>query len=120
MIERPLYVNRDENTKKGIPYLINAYLGGGYRIRTGIDNENTVLSWIQKRTLNAGPGGKLIFGTDIHAWFHPAAGLSLNMELPMTKLKLKNIELGSYGLYNIADGRLVDFDPNNPISLILI
>jgi hypothetical protein len=116
LLERPLYVNRDENTKKGIPYLVNAYLGGGYRIRSGIDDKNSILSWIPKRILNAGPGGKLIFGTDVHAWFHPAAGISLNLEIPLTQLKTETVEENTYGMYKITEDRLVDFDPNNEIG----
>jgi hypothetical protein len=115
ILQRPLYVNRDDKTQKGIPYLINAYLGGGYRMRSGLDNTESILSWIPKRILNAGPGGKIIFGTDVHAWFRPEAGISLNMELPLSKLTTENVELGSYGLYNIDESRNVDFDPNNPI-----
>ncbi|MBX3045245.1 MAG: hypothetical protein KIT33_10520 [Candidatus Kapabacteria bacterium] len=112
LLQRPLYINQDPNTRKGIPYLINAYLGGGYRIQTGLSNENTLLSWIPERVLNTGPGGKIIFGTDVHAWFHPEAGLSLNLELPLQSLTTETIDINTYG--RIIPSERIEFDPNDP------
>jgi hypothetical protein len=112
VLQRPLYINQDPNTRKGIPYLINAYLGGGYRVQSGLENDNSLLSWIPNRVLNAGPGGKIVFGTDVHAWFHPEAGLSLNLELPLRKIETETIDVGTYGM--IPANPDVEFDPNDP------
>ncbi len=113
LLQRPLYINNDRETKRGIPYLINAYLGGGYRISNGLSGDNSILSWIKQRTLNAGPGGKLIFGTDVHAWFHPAFGIGLNVELPMQSIATETIDFDSYGKMENMDRR-VDFRPDDP------
>ena len=117
LLQRPLYINTDGRTKKGIPYLINAYVGGGYRIQGGLNNEDNMLSWIPERKLNAGPGGKIIFGADVHAWFLPEAGLSLNLELPMRRLETETIESGTYAYLDPSSlGRKgeIEFDPNDP------
>lgn len=115
LLQRPLYINNDPLTKKGIPYLINAYLGGGYRVSSGLNNDGSLLSWVTSRSLNAAPDGKIIFGTDVHAWFHPQAGISLNLELPLSRIGTKKIDPTTYAQYAIAD-RDVDFNPNNPLS----
>lgn len=115
LLQRPLYINNDPLTKKGIPYLINAYLGGGYRLSSGLNNDGSLLSWVSSRNLNAAPDGKIIFGTDIHAWFHPQAGLSFNLELPLSSIGTEKIEPTSYASYGIGE-RTVDFNPNNPLS----
>lgn len=115
LLQRPLYINNDPLTKKGIPYLINAYLGGGYRVSSGINNDGSLLSWVSSRNLNASPDGKIIFGTDVHAWFHPQAGISLNLELPLSSVGTEKIDPSSYATYSIGE-RNVDFDPNNPLS----
>lgn len=112
LLQRPLYINQDPNTRKGIPYLVNAYLGGGYRIQTGLDNGSSILSWIPARSLNAGPGGKIVFGTDVHAWFHPEAGLSLNLELPLQTLETVTIDESTYARTFPSDR--IEFDPNDP------
>ncbi|MBE2189403.1 MAG: hypothetical protein KGZ71_02195 [Desulfobulbaceae bacterium] len=113
LLQRPLYINTDRETSKGIPYLINAHLGGGYRLSSGLANNNSLLSWVADRTLNAGPGGKLVFGTDVHAWFHPAFGIGLNVELPMQDIGTQTIDFGSYGKMENFD-RAVQFDPSDP------
>lgn len=115
LLQRPLYINNDPMTKKGIPYLINAYLGGGYRLSSGLNNDGSLLSWVSSRNLNAAPDGKIIFGTDVHAWFHPQAGLSLNLELPLSSIGTEKIDPTSYAQYGIGE-RSVDFNPNNPLS----
>ncbi len=51
VLKRPLYVNTDDETKDRIPNLINAYLGGGYRITSGV-NSSSALSWVSKRMRN--------------------------------------------------------------------
>lgn len=117
LLQRPLYVNRDPATRKGIPNLINAYLGGGYRITSGLDNDASLLSWVSKRALNAGPTGKIIFGTDVHAWFHPQVGINLNMEIPLKSLGTEKVEQSTYAQYGFGD-RVVDFNPENPIGMV--
>ncbi len=87
VLKRPLYINEDERTSERIPNLINAYLGGGYRISSGINNDNSALSWISKRYLNSGPSGKLVAGLDFYMPFHPEAGIQMNLELPLEKVK---------------------------------
>ncbi|MDX9791157.1 MAG: hypothetical protein RBT61_10035 [Candidatus Kapabacteria bacterium] len=117
LLQRPLYINKDPKTRKGIPYLINAYLGGAYRIQTGLENDNSLLSWIPNRILNTGPGGKIVFGTDVHAWFHPEAGLSLNLELPLRRLETEAIDVGTYGKMlpdQLNRTERIEFDPNDP------
>lgn len=100
VLQRPLYVNTDENTNKAIPFLLNAYLGGGYRIGTGISDDNSALSWVKNRTLNAGPGGKFIGGFDFHMPFKPEAGVQMNLELPFQSLARDGIDPGDYGVYD--------------------
>jgi hypothetical protein len=117
LLQRPLYINKDPQTRKGIPYLVNAYLGGAYRIQGGLNSENTMLSFIPNRMLNAGSGGKIIFGADVHAWFMPEAGLSLNLELPMKRLETETIDVGTYAMVEPTSlGRKgeIEFDPNDP------
>lgn len=100
VLQRPLYVNTDEKTSKAIPFLLNAYLGGGYRIGTGISDDNSALSWVKNRTLNAGPGGKFIGGFDFHMPFKPEAGIQMNLELPFQSLARDGIDPGNYGVYD--------------------
>jgi hypothetical protein len=83
VLQRPLYVNNDSRTNQTIPYLINAYMGGAYRMTTGIDPSGSVLSWVQERKLNIGPGGKLIGGVDVHMPFKPEFGVHFDVELPL-------------------------------------
>jgi hypothetical protein len=110
LLQRPLYINQDPATRKGIPYLINAYLGGAYRIQSGLSNDNSLLGWIPTRNLNAGPGGKIVFGTDVHAWFMPEAGLALNLELPLQSLHTETIDISTYATQETT----AEFDPNDP------
>lgn len=85
-LTRPLMNNTDPATREYVPRLINAYLGGGYRHSSGIDNAGTAFSWVSNRLLNAGPDGKLVAGFDIHMPFHPQFGIGLNLELPLGNL----------------------------------
>ena len=82
-LQRPLYLNKDVNTSRAIPYLINAYLGGGYRVNSGI-NPSTFLSWVQERTLNGTQNGSLIGGLDFHLPVLPQAGISFQARVPMS------------------------------------
>lgn len=97
VLKRPLYVNKDSRTSDRIPYLINAYLGGAYRISAGITNENSIMSWIPERTLNNSPGGKMVAGLDFHMPFKPEAGVFINMELPLKKLQREFADIEDYG-----------------------
>lgn len=109
LLQRPLYINTDPATRRGIPYLVNAYLGGAYRIQSGLSSDNAILGWIPSRNLNAGPGGKIVFGTDVHAWFMPEAGLSLNLELPLKSLNTETVDISTYA----TQPTNVEFDPND-------
>ena len=111
VLQRPLYPNYDMDTRAKIPYLINAYLGGAYRTTIGIGDKNTVLSWVKGRTLNAGPGGKLIGGIDFHLPMHPNAGVNFKAEIPMQGLNTEGIEEADYGYLPRSD---VDFNPDDP------
>jgi len=83
-LQRPLYQNLDNATRRAIPYLINARFGFGYRMTGGLDGQNKILDFIPGRQLNAGAGGKIVGGLDFHMPFHPQAGLSVNLELPLS------------------------------------
>ncbi len=109
-LQRPLYVNNDPETRKGIPYLINAHLGGGYRITGGLDGNSNILSWVKSRSLNGGTGGKFIAGFDFHMPFHPAAGISINVELPFENMNDTKVDSSTWALYSVANReRKVDF-----------
>lgn len=112
-LKRPLMNNTDPKTRQYVPRLIEAYLGGGYRINSGIDNEGTIFSWVPNRLLNAGPGGKFIGGMDIHMPFHPQFGVGVNMELPLMGLRTESINPTNYGTYSSA---LAGFNRNDPRS----
>jgi hypothetical protein len=112
VLKRPLYVNSSSESSRRIPYLINAYMGGGYRISSGIGESNPVLSWVTQRKLNAGPGGKLIGGLDFHMPFKPEAGISINMELPMRQLREEMVDPTAYYYYPAPD--TVNFAPGSP------
>lgn len=99
LLKRPLYVNHDSKTNDRIPYLINAYLGGAYRIWSGINNKSDIFSWVPTQKINQGPGGKLIAGLDFYTPFHPQFGVHLNMELPVTELKEESVEPDKYYSY---------------------
>jgi hypothetical protein len=111
-LKRPLYENTDTRTRERIPYLINAYMGGGYRITTGLNDDKTVLNWVPGRYLNSGPGGKLVAGLDFHMPFYPEAGIHLNAEIPLTKLTTEAIDRGAYGY--TPNVNKVDFPRNDP------
>lgn len=117
ILKRPLYVNNDPATNKNTPYLINAYLGGAYKITTGLENSSNVFSWLPSRKLNTDPGGKLIFGMDIHMPFHPEAGIHINIEAPINtsdELAIDPTEFGSTMLRPGVDFRRPDPRNGNP------
>lgn len=96
VLQRPLYINDDYRTRGRIPYLINAYLGGGYRITSGMENSSSILNWVQNRQINGSPGGKLIAGADLYMPFHPEAGVSFNLEIPLQSLYTESINEENY------------------------
>lgn len=99
LLKRPLYTNLDVATHGRIPNLINAYLGGAYKINGGLEGNSSILSWIPNRILNGTVGGKMIGGLDVHMPFHPQAGLHLNVELPFQTVGENSIEYKDYGKY---------------------
>lgn len=103
ILKRPLYVNNDHATNKNTPYLINAYLGGTYKITTGLAGSSSVFSWLPSRKLNTDPGGKLIFGMDVHMPFHPEAGIHINIEAPINTSNELAIDPDKYGYSNRVD-----------------
>jgi hypothetical protein len=115
VLQRPLYINKDNATSKSIPYLINAYLGAGYRITSGLSTSNSLFSWVPDRTLNTGPGGKFVAGFDFHMPFHPSAGLALNVELPLQEFRTKTIDKSAWGYLPVADGEL-SFAADSPFN----
>lgn len=103
VLKRPLYVNYDPSTSKGIPFLIDAYLGGAYRITGGIDNKGTILNWVSSRVLNQGPGGKLVAGLDFYMPFYPLVGVHINTEIVLREMQDEVIKPGDYGFTPLRD-----------------
>ncbi|MCX7735670.1 MAG: hypothetical protein N2319_03055 [Candidatus Kapabacteria bacterium] len=103
VLKRPLYVNYDPATSKGIPFLIDAYLGGAYRITGGIDNKGTILNWVSSRVLNQGPGGKLVAGLDFYMPFYPLVGVHINTEIVLREMQDEIIKPGDYGFTPVRD-----------------
>ncbi len=110
IMSRPLYVNNDPGTNKNTPYLINAHLGAVYRTDLGIQNGD-FFSWLPERNLNTDPGGKLIFGMDIHMPFHPEAGIHLKIESPINRRFDMQINPERFATLGITPG--VDFYRND-------
>lgn len=108
VLQRPLYINTDDATRTAIPYLINAHLGVGYRVTSGLTNTNSLFSFQQPRRLNAGPGGKFVGGLDFHLPSHPQFGVSVNLELPFQRLENQGIDVGTYTWYQKEDVRKRD------------
>ena len=100
-LQRPLYINRDVSTSRAIPYLANAYLGGGYRVNSGIDPDGSFLSWVTPRILNGSPSGSFIAGIDFHLPVYPQAGVSVHARLPFESLKTKGVEPEKWGKYDL-------------------
>ncbi|MBM4179355.1 MAG: hypothetical protein FJ211_08500 [Ignavibacteria bacterium] len=96
VLQRPLYVNDDPESRRAIPYLLNARLGFGYRL-TSNPNESSVLNFIPSRKLDAGYGGKFVGALDFNMPFAPQFGLSINAELPLVPVKLtESIDTSTY------------------------
>ncbi len=81
LLQRPLVRNTDEQTRRGIPHLLDVQLGGGYRVTGGLD-PNFLSGIIPVRKLNLAPGGQFVAGADFYFPFHPQAGTHLYVELP--------------------------------------
>lgn len=113
-LQRPLYINQDSKSRKGIPYLINAHLGGTYKINSGMDNDNSLFSWLQQRKLNGSPNGKLLGGIDFHMPFHPYFGVSLVAEVPFEDLSDMGIPENEYAMYDARPE--VGFAPSSPVQ----
>ncbi|HLP28819.1 MAG TPA: hypothetical protein VK147_09270 [Candidatus Didemnitutus sp.] len=115
-LQRPLYENSDPDTRKPIPYLINARLGFGYRMTGNLDGQSRLLDFIPGRKLNGSAGGKIVGGLDFHMPFHPQFGLGLNVELPLQSIDPTNtIDVTSYYIFDIGSRRVTapsyDVDP---------
>lgn len=111
VVQRPLYPNDDPETMKAIPNLLDFHIGMGYRLG---DTSNGLLSFIPTRKLNAGPGGKGVFGFDMHAPFHPQFGVSFHIEVPLAGVdSSSNVDANGYVLYkrDLFDGRPTDVVP---------
>lgn len=111
LLRRPLYINTDPETRPAIPNLINFHIGFGYRLT---DTSNGLLSFIPERRLNAGRGGKGIFGFDLHAPFHPQVGVSFHLEVPMAGIdSTVTIDKPTYSVYRRTglDGREMTIAP---------
>jgi len=108
-LQRPLYANPDSKTSNRIPYLIDAFMGAGYRLTSGVNTNNTILSWVTKRKLNEGDGGKLIAGLDFNMPFHPQFGVHLNAEIPLNTLKQESIDQTKWATRTAPGDGTVDF-----------
>ncbi len=120
-LQRPLYINKDVETRAGIPYLINAYLGGSYRLTSGIGGSD-MFGWVKERTLNGGPGGKMVAGFDFYMPFEPALGVSFKAELPFKELSTTGIDKTTYGFYtpDMSNIRFRDGDPRENIEILKV
>jgi hypothetical protein len=96
VMQRPLYVNRNINTSRAIPYLLDLSLGIGYRIMNGIE-KNPIFSWIPNRILNGPQGGTFIFGVDFYLPPLPQLGVSFDASFPFEKTKTAVIEPYKWG-----------------------
>ncbi len=106
-LQRPLYMNDDQETKRAIPYLMNIRLGAGYRVTGGLDSGKKLLEFIPGRKLNAGAGGKLVGGLDFHMPFKPQFGVGVNLELPLSGISAdRAIDPTTYYLNDIGTRRI--------------
>ena len=110
LLQRPLYINDDVDSRRAIPYLLNARLGFGYRL-TSNPNESSILNFIPARKLDAGYGGKFVGGLDFNMPFAPQFGLSINAELPLVPIKsTENIDTTTYVMNSIDVDRDITLD----------
>lgn len=105
-LQRPLYENSDPDTRKAIPYLINARLGFGYRM-TGSHDSSRLLDFIPGRKLDGSAGGKIVGGLDFYMPFHPQFGVGLNVELPLQSISSERlIDASTYYVTDIGNRRI--------------
>lgn len=105
LLQRPLYVNNDAETRRAIPYLINARMGMGYRM-TSDPRQAGILSFIPARRIDAGYGGKIVTALDFNMPFNPRFGISVNAELPLEPIKATTqVDTTTYATAALADGR---------------
>ena len=102
-LQRPLYENKDIRTSRAIPYLISLYIGGGYRITTGLNPAGTMFSWVPQRILNASQSGDFVAGMDFHFPFATEFGISAHAKVPLQSPKTKSIKASDWGHYNIEN-----------------
>ncbi len=122
-LQRPLYENSDPDTRKAIPYLLNARLGFGYRLTGNLDGSSRLLDFIPGRKLDGSAGGKLVGGLDFHMPFHPQAGIGFNAELPMASIDPnRTIDVTTYYVTDIGTRRITapgyDVDPYGTANII--
>ncbi|MFH1050119.1 MAG: hypothetical protein V1779_04205 [bacterium] len=103
LLKRPLYVNPDAKTSSKIPNLINAYLGGGYRITSGLANQDGVFEFLPDRVLNGSPNGKIIAGFDFHLPMHPQGGVHFNYEPQINYQSEMATEIKNFGQYTVPE-----------------
>jgi hypothetical protein len=103
VLQRPLYLNKNVNTSRAIPYLIDFSLGAGYRIASGISGNNSIFTWLSDRTLNGPQNGSFIAGLNIHLPVMPELGLSMNAHIPFQALQTAAIEEEKWGKIAIED-----------------
>lgn len=107
LLQRPLYVNDDVDSRRAIPYLLNARLGFGYRL-TSNPTEQTILNFIPARKLDAGYGGKFIGALDFNMPFAPQFGISINAEMPLVPIKnSENVDTTTYVLNAVGDREIL-------------
>jgi len=113
LLKRPLYVNSDPRTSAKIPNLISAYLGGGYRITSGLPNEGGIFEFLPDRYLNGSPNGKIIAGFDFHLPMHPQAGVHFNYEPPINTQSEMTVDINTFGQYNVPmDNGIAIIEPD--------
>lgn len=115
LFETPLYQNTGSN-RKTLPYLIMANLGFGYRLKGGLNEESTALSWIPDRLLNSGPGGKFVAGFDFNLPMHTNLGIHFNTEVPTKKLITEGIDKTKDGYSFFPAENVNHEDPSRNIT----
>lgn len=110
---RPLYENPNVEMRQALPNLLEVRLGAAYRTTSGLDNDDDLFSFVSRRQLNTGPGGKLYAGVDFNFPFHPEAGISVDALLPFKRLGTEDIDGSTYAMmpYN-SNERVIT--PSNP------
>lgn len=111
-----LYLNNDAESNVRNPELLKIYLGGTYRINTGIDPEG-LFSILPARRLNSHPNGKLNFGLEYNFAFHPQAGLSLNYQTPLQSIETEGIDPANFVRYQGIQSSSPHVANNTPIGL---